>query len=177
VEGAEEGGEEGASVKKDRSGLFAKLLKFVAIGLGALIFIVTVVIITFKMISGSGGGAGAAIPQTEAYAAIKPIFSYYDGIGSVSTRSRDPTPYNIVASPVLEDDMNDNATQSELIARKVQLIDFFLNYFSGKYQSELQPENRTKIKEEIKELMNTTMLDKARVRGVLFTQFDLFEMQ
>ncbi|MDR3301958.1 MAG: flagellar basal body-associated FliL family protein [Spirochaetaceae bacterium] len=176
-DGPEDGGEASSEPKKDSSGVIGKLLKFVAIGLAALIFIVTVVIITFKIMSGSGATAQAAIPQTEAYAAIKPIYSYYDGLGNISTRSRDPTPYNIVAAPVLEYDLNDTATQTELIARKVQLIDFFLNYFSSKYQTSLQPENRSKIKEEIKELLNTTVFDKARVRGVLFTQFDLFEMQ
>ena len=43
--------------------------------------------------------------------------------------------------------------------------------------SELQPENEIKLKNEIKELINTQQLDKARVRNVLFTTFDLYSME
>ncbi|MDR2864613.1 MAG: flagellar basal body protein FliL [Spirochaetaceae bacterium] len=170
-------GAEGApEPKKSGNGLIPKILKFVAIGLGAIIFIVTIVFITFGFLNGSGKQA-AVIPQTDSYAAIKPVYATYDGVGTIMTRTRDPTPYNVVANPILEYDLNDNATQAELIGRKTQLIDFFRRYFSSKYQTELGSDNEAKVKNEIQELLNTTVLDKARVRGVLFTQFDLFETQ
>jgi flagellar basal body-associated protein FliL len=49
-------------------------------------------------------------------------------------------------------------------------------YFSGKSAGELQPENEARIKNEIRELLNTTILDKARVRVILFDRLDLYEM-
>jgi flagellar FliL protein len=177
MEGAgegEEGGGESAK-KSGGSGFFPKILKFVAIGLGALVFIVTIVVVTFNLMNGSGNQAQSQIPQTESYAAIKPIYATYDGAGQVTARTRDPTPWMVSVSPILEYDMNDTATQTELIGRKTQLIDFFRRYFSGKYAPELQPGNEALIKSEIQELLNTTILDKARVRGVLFTQFEVFE--
>ncbi|GMO15173.1 MAG: flagellar basal body-associated FliL family protein [Spirochaetaceae bacterium] len=172
---SEEGSDEGGS--KKGSGILPKLLKFIALGLGALVFIVTVVVITFNIMNSGGKAAQTQIPQTESYIAVKPIYSAYDGVGTVSTRTRDATPFNVSVAPILQYDLNDNATQTELIARKVELQDFFRRYFSAKYAQELQPENESKIKNEIKELINTTQLDKARVRNVLFTQFDLFSME
>ena len=170
-------GDEGGGSKKGGGGLIPKLLKFVAIGLGALVFIVTVVVITVNLLNSGGKPAQAQIPQTESYIAVKPIYSAYDGIGSITTRTKDATPYNVAVTPVLQYDLNDNSTQTELIARKVELQDFFRRFFSGKYMSELQPENEIKLKNEIKELINTQQLDKARVRNVLFTTFDLYSME
>lgn len=172
----EEGGDAGGD-KKGAPGAFPKLLKFIALGLGALVFIVTVVVITFNIMSGGGKQSQAQIPQSESYTAVKPIYSAYDGISNVSTRTRDATPFSVSVSPVLQYDLNDNATQTELVARKVELQDFVRRYFSGKYSADLQPENEPKIKNEIKELLNTTVLDKARVRNVLFTQFDIYSME
>jgi flagellar FliL protein len=175
MEGGEGGGEGGADAPKKGGGFLPKILKFVAIGLAALVFIVTIVVITFKFMSGSGQQAQAQIPQTESYAAIKPIYATYDGVGQVMARTRDPTAWSITVNPILEYDMNDTATQTELIGRRVQLIDFFRRFFSGKYAQDLQPGSEGLIKNEIQELLNTTLLDKARIRGVLFTQFEVFE--
>ncbi|MDR2510816.1 MAG: flagellar basal body-associated FliL family protein [Spirochaetaceae bacterium] len=171
------GGDEGGGQKKGGGGAIVKLLKFIALGVGALVFIVTVVVITFNIMNGGGKKAQAQIPQTDSYIAVKPVYSTYDGIGNVNARTRDATPFNIAVAPLLEYDLNDNSTQTELIARRAQMQDFVRRYFSSKYAAELQPENESKVKNEIKELLNTTILDKARVRGVLFTQFDLFSME
>lgn len=173
----EEGGGEGGDGAQKSPGVLPKLLKFIALGLGALVFIVTVVVITVNILNGGGKQAQSQIPQTESYIAVKPIYSTYDGIGSVSTRTRDATPFNVAVAPVLEYDLNDTATQTELVARKVQMQDFIRRYFSSKYAQELEPEDESKVKNEIKELLNTTILDKARVRGVLFTQFDMYSME
>ncbi|MDR2481488.1 MAG: flagellar basal body-associated FliL family protein [Spirochaetaceae bacterium] len=174
-----EGGAEAPPKKGGGGGIVPKLLKFVAIGLGALIFIVTVVVITFNIMNGGGKQAQASIPQTESYVAVKPIYAAYDGIGEVSVLTKDSPPFNVAVTPVLQYDLNDNATQTELIARKVELQDFIRRYFSNKYAEELQtsPTQEFHVKNEIKELLNTTVLDKARVRSVLFPQFRLYQME
>jgi flagellar FliL protein len=64
-----------------------------------------------------------------------------------------------------------------LISRQYQLRDFTRTYFSGKNAAELRPENEARIKNEIRELINTTILDRARVRQILFDKLDLFEME
>jgi flagellar FliL protein len=160
--------------KRGGMGFLVKALKWVAIGLGALIFIVTIVVVTFNVMNGRGQRAAQAAPQNDSYIAVKPIYATYDGVGNIDTTTADATPYTVTVKPVLEYDQGDNASQGELVGRKAQLIDFFLSYFSKKRAKDLVPENRAKIKEEVKELLNTQVLDKARVRGVLFTQFEVF---
>ncbi|MDR1257225.1 MAG: flagellar basal body-associated FliL family protein [Spirochaetaceae bacterium] len=172
----EEGQEEGGDKKTKGPGLLPGLLKFIAIGLGALIFIATVTIITFNIMN-KGGKSQTLVPQTESYAAVKKQYSVFTLIGNVSTRTRDPTPWNVSVDMILGYDLNDTATATELISRQYQLRDFTRTYFSGKTAAELRPENEARIKNEIRELINTTILDRARVRQILFDKLDLFEME
>jgi len=176
---------EGDEVDKDASpakragggsGFLFKILKFVAIGLGALIFIVTVVIITFNIMNGTGQKP-SAVPQTESYNAVKPIYATYDGIDLINTQTDDPIPQSVAIKVILEYDNGDTATQTELIGRKNQMRDFIRGYFRRKRAAELAPEYENAIKNEIEEQLNTNMLDKARVRGVLFDTFNVYETQ
>ncbi|MDR2444426.1 MAG: flagellar basal body-associated FliL family protein [Spirochaetaceae bacterium] len=162
--------------KKPGVGLFPKLLKFIAIGLGAFVFIVTVTILTFNIMN-KGGKSQTVVPLTDSYTAVKKQYSMFTLIGNISTRTRDPTPWNVSVDMIIGYDLNDNATATELTARQYELRDFVRSYFSGKSVSELQPENEARIKNEIRERLNTTVLDKARVRIVLFDKLDLYEME
>ncbi|MDR0410138.1 MAG: flagellar basal body-associated FliL family protein [Spirochaetaceae bacterium] len=170
----EEAGDEGA--KKSRAGLLPKLLKFIAIGLAAFVFIVTVAVITFNIMS-KGGKSQTVVPQTDSYAAVKKQYSMFTLIGSVNTRTRDATPWMVSVDMIIGYDLNDNATATELTGRLYELRDFVRRYFSSKSSTELQPENEARIKNEIRELLNTTVLDKARARIILFDKLDLYEME
>jgi flagellar FliL protein len=176
-EGAAEGDAGAAGEKKKGGGgLMVNLLKFIAIGLGALIFIVTVAVITFNIMN-KGGKSQTVVPQTDSYVAVKKQYSPFTLIGDVSTRTRDPTPWNVAVDMIIGYDLNDNATATELTSRLYELRDFVRRYFSSKSAAELQPENEARLKNEIKELLNTTILDKARVRVILFNKLDLYEME
>jgi flagellar FliL protein len=175
----EEGTENGAAAggkNKPGGGLLPKLLKFIAIGFGALIFIVTVAVVTFNIMN-KGGKSQTFVPETDSYVAVKKQYSMFTLIGNVSTRTRDPTPWNVSVDMIIGYDLNDNATAGELNSRLYELRDFVRRYFSGKSAAELQPENEARIKSEIRELLNTTVLDKARVRIILFDKLDLYEME
>jgi flagellar FliL protein len=50
------------------------------------------------------------------------------------------------------------------------------SYFSGKYQADLQPEHEARLKQDIREILNTRFLDKARIRIVLFNKLDVMEV-
>ncbi|MDR1363848.1 MAG: flagellar basal body-associated FliL family protein [Spirochaetaceae bacterium] len=172
-ESAEDGG---AAVKKSSVGLLPKLLKFIAIGLSALVFIVTVAVITFNIMN-KGGKSQTVVPQTDSYAAVKKQYSMFTLIGSVNTRTRDTALWMVSVDMIIGYDLNDNATATELTGRLYELRDFVRRYFSSKTAVELQPENEAHIKNEIRELLNTTVLDKARVRIILFDKLDLYEME
>jgi flagellar FliL protein len=172
----EEKAGDGGGVKKIGAGLLPKLLRFIAIGLGALVFIVTVVVITFNIMS-KGGKSQTVVAQTDSYAAVKKQYSMFTLIGSVNTRTRDTTPWMVSVDMIIGYDTNDNSTGIELTGRLYELRDFVRRYFSSKTAAELQPENEARIKNEIRELLNTTVLDKARVRLILFDKLDLYEME
>ncbi|MDR2210295.1 MAG: flagellar basal body-associated FliL family protein [Spirochaetaceae bacterium] len=170
VTGVDSGGKKSGGL----SGLLPNLLKFVAIGLGALIFIVTVAVITFNILSGRGESQTVIDPTSE-YIGTRPQFSTFTLIGQLSTRTRDQT-HTVVVDMLLEYDLNNNAAATELTSRVNQLRDFTRNYFSTKYYTELEPENEVKLKQEIREILNTRYLDTAKIRGVLFNKLDLMEI-
>jgi flagellar FliL protein len=156
------------------AGLLPNLLKFVAIGLGALIFIVTVVIITVRIITG-GGKAQTSIDPTKEYVGTRPQYASFSLIGQMNTRTRDQV-HNVVVDMVLGYDLNNNAAQTELTARVVQLRDFTRDYFSRKDYVELAPDNVETLKQEIREILNNRYLDTAKVREVYFMKLDVMEL-
>jgi flagellar FliL protein len=179
-DGLDLGGEDSAGVdstsKKSGgiAGLLPNLLKFVAIGLGALIFIVVVVVITVRIIGG-GGESQTSIDPTQEYIGTKPQYSTFALIGQMSTRTKDSN-HTVVVDMVIGYDLNNNAAQSELTARVVSLRDFTREYFSGKYYTDLSPDNITALKQEIRELLNTRYLDTAKVREIYFMKLDVMEL-
>jgi flagellar FliL protein len=176
----EEAGAEGSAAPKKAAGIGAllpNLLKFVAIGLGALIFIVTVAVITFSIMSKGGGKAqtSAADPSSP-YTGKRPEYASYTLIGQINTRTRDPVITNVTVEIVLQYDLNNQAAATELTVRQYDLRDFVRQYFSGKYAADLTPENELRLKNEIREILNTRILDTAKVRNVLFLKLDVMEM-
>ncbi|MDR2071901.1 MAG: flagellar basal body-associated FliL family protein [Spirochaetaceae bacterium] len=156
------------------SGLLPNLLKFVAIGLGALIFIVTVAVITYQILSGRGESQTVLDPTSE-YIGTRPQFSTFTLIGQLNAYTRDRT-HTVVVDMLLEYDLNNNAAATELTSRVNQLRDFTRYYFASKYYTELVPENEVQLKQEIREILNTRYLDTAKIRGVLFNKLDVMEI-
>ena len=166
------------SGSKRSSGLAAllpNLLKFVAIGLGALIFIVTVSVITVNILSKSGTSQ-TVIPENSPYIGARPQYSMFTAIGMIRTQTKDTVPYSVVVDMVIGYDLNDNAAASEMTGRLYELRDFVRSFFRSKMAAELQPENEARLKQEIVEILNTRVLNTAKVRLILFNQLDIMEM-
>ena len=179
TENQEEGSPEGeVASKKKAAGLIAFLphvLKFVAIGLGALILIVTVVVITYNILN-KGGRSQTVVPENSPYIGSRPQYSMFSAIGMIRTRTKDPTPYAVVVDMIIGYDLNNAQAATELTGRLYELRDFVRSYFGSKYVEELQPENEARLKQEIIELLNTRVLNTAKVRTILFNQLDAMEM-
>lgn len=169
--------EAGSSPKK-RGGLgnlLPTLLKFAAIGLGALIFIVTVSVITYNIMNKGGKTQTIISDPMSPYVGTRPVFAYYNQIGLVSTRTRDVVPTTVSVDMIIGYDLEDPEATSELTSRQYELRDFVRRYFTGKYAEELAPENEETLKNEIREQLNTRFLDTARVRIILFNRLDVME--
>lgn len=175
LDGSDSGVEAAPKKASGLGSLLPNLLKFAAIGLGALVFIVTVSVITFRILSGSGK-AQTVQAATELYQPKRPEYSWFTTIGVVRTRTKDPTPYSVVVNMVLGYDMNDKVAQTEMTNRLYELKDFVRAFFSNKTAAELKPENEAQLKLEIRELLNTRLLQNSKVREILFQQLDVVEM-
>jgi flagellar FliL protein len=172
-------GGEGSPAPKKSSGLAAllpNLFKFIAIGLGALIFIVTVAVVTFNIMSKGGKSQTAVTDPASPYVGKRPEYSNYTLIGQVTTRTRDRAVITVTVDVILQYDLNNVAAQTELTARQYDLRDFMRRYFSSKYAAELAPEHEERLKRDIQETLNTRFLDTAKVRNVLFLKLDMMEM-
>ena len=167
----------GASKKASGiASLLPNLLKFVAIGIGALIFIVTVSVITYNVLN-KGGQSQTNIPSNNPFVGSRPTYSFFTIIGSVRTTTKDTIPYSVSVDMILGYDENDNAAATELSARLYELQDFIRVFFKSKTADELRPENEPRIKQEILEMLNTRLLNVARIRIILFKQLDVIQMQ
>jgi len=152
------------------------ILKFVAIGLGALIFIVTVSVITYRVMVGSGKPQTVVPSEPDSYRGKRPELSWFTTIGVIRTKTKDATPHSVVVNVVIGYDLNDKAAQTELTSRLYEIRDFIRNYFSNKSAADLRPENEQNLKLEIREALNENILQRARAREILFEQLDVVEM-
>jgi flagellar FliL protein len=156
--------------------LLPNLLKFVAIGLGALIFIVTVAVITYNILD-KRGKSQTVIPENSPYVGARQQYSMFTAIGMIRTSTKDDPPYSVVVDMVIGYDLNDNAAATELTGRLYELRDFVRSFFRSRTVAQLQPENEARLKEDIIELLNTRVLNTARARIILFNQLDVMGMQ
>ncbi|MDR1858077.1 MAG: flagellar basal body protein FliL [Treponema sp.] len=166
--------------KKKGGGLGALLptiLKFAAIGLGALIFIVTVSVVTYNIMNKGGKPQTVVADPSSPYIGRRPIFSWYTDIGTVNTRTKDATTnYTVSVIMHIGYDLNDTVASGELNGRRYELQEFVRRFFAEKYAEQLQPQFERRLKQEIIEQLNTRYLDSAKVREIVFVQLNVNEV-
>jgi len=176
LEGGESGGIDAPKKASGLAALLPNLLKFVAIGIGAVIFIITVSVITVNVVN-KGGKSQTVIPSNSPFTGARPQYQMFSSIGMIRTNTRDPVPYSVIVDMILGYDLNDNSAASELTGRLYELQDFVRRFFRSKLAEELKPENEARLKQEILETLNTRILNTSRVRIVLFKQLDVMATQ
>jgi len=167
---------EGASKKRGGGlgNLLPTILKFVAIGLGATIFIVTVSVITVNIVNKGGRSQTVVTDPNSPYVGKRPDYGYYDSIGSMTVRTRDfPVPYTVTVEMIIGFDLGDQSASQELSSRRFELRDFVRRYFAGKTAAELAPDREEALKTEIREMLNTRFLDSRGARIILFNRLDV----
>ena len=171
-------GEASSSKKKKNSLLeiLPTLLKFFAIGLAALVVVVTIAVFTYTVMNGNNSKGQTLIPESSPYIGTKPQYSYSTIVGTVRCNTRDPTPYSVVVDVAIGYTLNDSQAQTEFTSRQFELRDFIRNYFSTKYAEDLMPEKEPQLKQELMELLNTRILDTAKARNIVFNQLSVMEM-
>ena len=175
--GFEDSGEgTGGSEKKTKGvgGLLPSLLKWVAIALGAIILIVTVVVITMKVVGGNTSSQ-AAIPVSQEYTTKREILDWYQSLGQISAKTSDDIPASVMVEVVLGYKQDDKATSSEITARQIEIKDFLRRYFSQRTVEELKANNEDKLRIEIRNAINDDILSSSKIRDVRFLSLNVIE--
>ncbi|MFQ3621647.1 MAG: flagellar basal body-associated FliL family protein [Spirochaetales bacterium] len=150
-----------------------QILKWVALALGAIIFIVTVVIITIQ-IMGVGKQSVTQLPTSKEYEGKEPIYDWYTNIGEIRARTADDAPHTIIVDVRVGYRQGDKAMQAELIARTPQLRDIIRRFFTSKRAEELKPVNEEKLKIELRDQLNAIMTSN-KIQRVIFDTFTVIE--
>ena len=159
---------------KGMGGLLPTLLKWIAIVIGAIILIVTVVIITMKVM-GTNNTATVAVPVSPEYTTKRELLSWYNSLGQVKTKTCDEIPATVVVEVVLGYKVDDKTTATEITQRQIEIKDFLRRYFTGKTTDELKPNNEVKLQMEIRNTINDDILSTSRIKDVKFLTLDVIE--
>lgn len=162
--------------KKGGGGFLPTLLKYVALALGAIILIVTVVIITMN-IMGRNKPQQVSIPISEDYKESAEELDWYQSLGDIQTRSSDPIPASIAVNIFLGYKKGDKVASTEITSQRIPIRDFLRNYFAAKTAEELAPRNEEKLKIEIRNEINDTLLNKAKIRKISFDKLNVVQQQ
>ena len=172
----DDNGSSSSDKKGGLGGIFPSLLKWIIIGLAAVIVIVVVVIITVK-ITGKNSTTVTAIPASEEYVSgQREIYDWYTSLGIIQTTTADDPPATVRVDVALAYKKDDKAASSEITARLVELKAFLRRYFSSKTAAELRnPNNEDALENEIKNGINDKILSSSRIRDVVFQQKDVIQ--
>lgn len=95
-----------------------KILKWAAVGIAAIIFIVTVVLITMQILN--RGTQPQTLPTVSPnYESKPPILSTFDAIEEIRTRTSDENPSTVIVRVILGYEENNKLVQNELDRKSV----------------------------------------------------------
>ncbi|MBQ3670570.1 MAG: flagellar basal body-associated FliL family protein [Treponema sp.] len=173
--GMDDEGMDGGSTTSAKKGLFIpSFLKWVAIGIGAIILIVTVVVITMKIV-GTNSANVPVVPQGEEFVQNREILDWYTSLGQIQTKTSGNEPASVMVDVVLGYKKEDKATSTEITQRTVELKDFLRRYFTQKTPDELRPQNEENLKIEIRNAINDSILSSSKIKDVRFLKLRVIQ--
>lgn len=165
-----------APVKKNRgvSSFLPTLLKWIAIVIGAIILIVTVVVITMKIMN-SNAPVQTVVPAAEEFTSKREVLDWYSSLGSIRTKTSDVLPVSVIVEVVLGYKSQDKVTSTEITQRQIEIKDFLRRYFTGKTSAELRPNNEEALRIEIRNAINDDILSSSKIKDVRFLSLEVIE--
>jgi flagellar FliL protein len=151
------------------SGMLLTILKWAAIGIGAVIVVVTTTIITVRVASKGNNPQGLAAISPSYSAKSEPLASY-DNIEQIRGQTADDPPAIFLMQVSLGYDPKDKVISVEIGNRSREIQDLILKDISRKKASELSPEHYDEVQSELKDMINSIMRD-GKIQAVMFRQF------
>ncbi len=166
--------DDSSPAKKRGKGIFPSILKWVLIGIAAIILIVTIVIIVDSIRDGNSKPQ-TVVGVSQEYTVNRPSYDWYTSLDQIRTSTDDTTPSSVTVTIALGYKKEDKAASTEITEKRIEIIDFLRRYFSTKTYEELKPYNEDILREEIRNQINDDILSNSKIREVRFTQLDVVQ--
>ena len=151
-------------------GMIIQVLKWVGVTLGAVIFIVTVVVITVNFLN-RGGVSQTRIPTSDEYRAGAPILEWFQQVPELRGSTADHIRTTYIVEPFLGYDRDNDQLTTELIQRRIQLIGIFNDYFGERTTEQLEgPQNKRQVRHELVDQINR-ILRTGQIREIVFGSY------
>ena len=151
------------------SGMLLNILKWAAIGIGAVIVVVTTTVITVRIVSKGNQQQGLAAISPE-YKTREAPWAAFDDIEQIRGTTSDDPPAIFLLQISLAYDEKDKLIGPEIGGRKRQIQNLVLTDISQKMASDLVPGNYPKLQAELLEIINAVMKD-GKLKDVYIRQF------
>ena len=165
------GAEDAAGVPKGGllSGMLLNILKWAAIGVGAIIIVVTTTVITLRVVNKGNQPQGLAAVAPEYTAKSEPLAAY-DGIDQIRGQTADKPAAIFLLQVSLGYDPKDKEVSVEIGERRRQIQDIITSNISQKTATELSSEHWDALKQELMGMINMIMKN-GKVKSVMFQSF------
>lgn len=176
----EDGGDEAAAPAAGRKGkglggALMPILKWVGIGIGALIVIFTVAVVAFNVMGGGGKNQAEVPAGNELYQAVDPVYAYSD-VRDLPSVYKLKDKYFLSLKMALGYDEADKAIPNDINKRMPQIQGVLLEYFINRTSADLDPAKLPAVREELRILLNTKFFQGA-VKDINITNYVLTEPQ
>jgi flagellar FliL protein len=148
-------------------GIVMQILKWAALGLGALFFIVTVVFITMHFMGAGSQNMSQQQQLSPDYSGKAPVYDWFPNITGIRARTGDTPPGTVMADISIGYEQGNKVVQTELVNRTPQIKDIVRQFFATRRAVDLAPGKENDLKVELAEKINSIMTD-GKVRQVVF---------
>jgi len=173
---AGEGQAESAQRPGILSGVLVNALKWVAIGLAAVIVIATVSYATFTLFVRGREAQGTDIFSAErSRDSVPPLDYFKTNLDDIRGQTRDNPPLTFMAKVSIGYQQGDQKVQTELVAKSDEIQNRILIYLGGKMASELITANLERLQRDLRELIQVEVLSSnIAIHKVLFRELQTF---
>lgn len=159
---------------KKKSNIIIRILVYLAATIGAVIFIVTVVVITMRVMQNQIENKNIEIVSPE-LRDKRPTYEYFTAIPQVRSRTIDKLTSSVVIKVDLGYRKGNKQLGTELTERLPQLSDLVRRFISEKRVDELLPVNEDVLKKELKEMINHLLVG-GRIEDIIFPVLQVIQL-
>jgi len=153
-----------------------KILKWTAIILAGIVFIVTVVVVTIKIMNPMSTTPDYYFDTEELRNTLPNLQWYEIGTSEIRGRTADTDKrIMIIIKVTVGFNARSKALHQELIDKTPKLRDEIRVFFGEKYEKDFTPRNEPKVKEELRRRLNIMLSGSDRIQDLIFTDFNVIE--